>query len=423
MNTVLIIQIIIIIVLLVLSAFFSSCETAFSAAGPMKLRALADDGDKGAQRVLDILEKYPKFLSMVLIGNNLVNISASALMTTIAASTGVGWAVSAGTGLLTLLVLLFGEIIPKTWAKLNAEKIVVAYAPVVSFLMFVLTPVIFVIEKIAFVFMLIFGIDPRKKSSPITEGELRTVVDASQEEGVIEKEEREMINNVVDFGDAYCRDIMIPRIDMVMVEDVATYDEVRKIFKKNMYTRIPVYHEDTDNVVGVINMKEFLLLEEQEKANFKPSDIMREPFYTYEYKKTSDLLIELRSAGTALAMVLNEYGATEGMITMEDLLEEIVGEIRDEFDEDEKSWIQKRAENVYLLPGNMKLDDINDSLGCQLESEDYDTIGGLLIEKLDDRLPERGEQVVLDSGDILIVKRVSSNRVTEVILKLAPKEE
>ena len=194
-------------------------------------------------------------------------------------------------------------------------------------------------------------------------------------------------------------------------------------YEKNMYTRIPVYHEDTDNVVGVINMKEFLLLEEQEKANFKPSDIMREPFYTYEYKKTSDLLIELRSAGTALAMVLNEYGATEGMITMEDLLEEIVGEIRDEFDEDEKSWIQKRAENVYLLPGNMKLDDINDSLGCQLESEDYDTIGGLLIEKLDDRLPERGEQVVLDSGDILIVKRVSSNRVTEVILKLAPKEE
>ena len=417
-DPVIIIQIIVLFLLLILSAFFSSCETAFSSANPLRLRTLSEEGNKKADQALRILDRYPKFLSTILIGNNVVNISASALMTTIAVATGLPFAVSVGTGILTFIVLLFGEIIPKTWANLYAEKVVLAYSGIVRVLMVVLTPLIFVVEKIAYLFLRLFGIDPNKKKTSITESELRTIVEASHEEGVIEKEEREMINNVVDFGDSDARDIMIPRIDMVMVEDTATYDEIRKIFKKNMYTRLPVYHEDTDNVVGIINAKEFLLLEEQEKANFKPENIMREPFYTYEYKKTSDLLAELRSSNTNVAMVLNEYGATEGMITLEDLLEEIVGEIRDEFDEDEKSWIQKRSDSVYLVPGNMKLDDINDTLGCEMESEDYDSVGGLMIEKLDDRLPERGEQVVLEGGETLIAKRVSGNRVTEVIIKL-----
>ena len=414
----LLIQIPVLLILILLSAFFSSCETAFSSANPMKIRTLAEEGNKRAIPVLKILDRYPKFLSTVLIGNNIVNISASALMTTIALYTGLPWAVSAGTGILTFVVLLFGEIIPKTWANLYAEKVVLIYAPIVRILMIVLTPVIFIVDKIAYVFLRLFGINPNKKKTVITESELRTIVEASHEEGVIESKEREMINNVVDFGDSDAKDIMIPRIDMVMVEDTATYDEVRKVFKKNLYTRLPVYHENNDNVVGVINIKEFLLLEEQDRANFKPENIMREPYFTYEYKKTSDLLMELRASSTNVAMVLNEYGATEGMITLEDLLEEIVGEIRDEFDEDEKSWIQKRSDTVYLVPGNMKLDDINESLGCEMESEDYDSVGGLMIEKLDDRLPERGEQVTLEDGVILTAKRVSGNRVTEVIIKL-----
>ena len=423
-DPILIIQIVVLLLLILLSAFFSSCETAFSSANPMKVRTLADEGNKRAELVQKILNRYPKFLSTVLIGNNIVNISASALMTTLAIYTGLPWAVSAGTGILTFVVLLFGEIIPKTWANLYAESVALIYAPIVQFLMILLTPVIFIVDKIAYVFLRILGIDPKKKKAVITESELRTIVEASHEEGVIESKEREMINNVVDFGDSDARDIMIPRIDMVMVEDTATYDEVRKVFKKNMYTRLPVFHENNDNVVGVINIKEFLLLEEQDKPNFKPENIMREPYFTYEYKKTSDLLMELRASSTNVAMVLNEYGATEGMITLEDLLEEIVGEIRDEFDEDEKSWIQKRSDTVYLVPGNMKLDDINESLGCSLESEDYDSVGGLMIEKLDDRLPERGEQVTMEDGVVLSAKRVSGNRVTEVIIKLPePKEE
>lgn len=384
----------------------------------MRIRTLAEEGNKRAVLVQEILSAYPKFLSTVLIGNNIVNISASSLMTMIMVATGLPMAVSIGTGVLTFVVLLFGEIIPKTWANLYAEQAVMLYARIVRVLMILLTPVIFIVDKISYVFLRLFGIDPNKKKTVITENELRTIVEASHEEGVIESKEREMINNVVDFGDSYAKDIMIPRIDMVMVEDTAGYDEVRKVFKKNLYTRLPVFHENNDNVTGVINIKEFLLLEEQDRANFKPENIMREPYFTYEYKKTSDLLMELRASSTNVAMVLNEYGATEGMITLEDLLEEIVGEIRDEFDEDEKSWIQKRSDTVYLVPGNMKLDDINESLGCKMESEDYDSVGGLMIERLDDRLPERGEQVVLEDGVVLSAKRVSGNRVTEVIIKL-----
>lgn len=412
-----------IVILLILSAFFSSCETAFSSANQLRLRTLSEEGSKKADRALRILEKYPKFLSTILIGNNLVNISASALVTTLALSTGYPWAVSVATGVLTFIVLLFGEIIPKTWANLYAENIVLFYAPAVQVLMILLTPFIIVTEAIATVFLKIFGIDPKKKKTVITENELRTIVEASHEEGVIEEKEREMINNVVDFGDACARDIMIPRIDLVMVPDTATYDEVRKVFKKNLYTRIPVYRDSNDNVVGILNIKEFLLLDEQDKANFKPEDLMREPYYTYEYKKTSELMMELRAATNSAAIVLNEYGAAEGMVTMEDLLEEIVGEIRDEFDEEEDHLIQKKAENVYLLPGNMKLDDINNSLGCDLQSEDYDSIGGLMIELLDDRLPDRGEMVELPDGNTLTAKRIGGNRVTEVILKLKKKEE
>ena len=417
-DPVFIIRIIVLILLILLSAFFSSCETAFSSANPMRIRTLAEEGNKRAVLVQEILSAYPKFLSTVLIGNNIVNISASALMTMIMVATGLPMAVSIGTGVLTFVVLLFGEIIPKTWANLYAEQVVMLYARIVRVLMILLTPVIFIVDKISYVFLRLFGIDPNKKKTVITENELRTIVEASHEEGVIESKEREMINNVVDFGDSYAKDIMIPRIDMVMVEDTAGYDEVRKVFKKNLYTRLPVFHENNDNVTGVINIKEFLLLEEQDRANFKPENIMREPYFTYEYKKTSDLLMELRASSTNVAMVLNEYGATEGMITLEDLLEEIVGEIRDEFDEDEKSWIQKRSDTVYLVPGNMKLDDINESLGCKMESADYDSVGGLMIERLDDRLPERGEQVVLEDGVVLSAKRVSGNRVTEVIIKL-----
>ena len=415
-------QIVVLILLIVLSAFFSSAETAFSSANRIKMRSLADEGNKTAALVIKILDSYSKLLSAILIGNNVVNLSASSLATTIAIALskplGLKEALMTGlaTGILTVVVLLGGEIVPKTWANLNADKIVLVYAPIMRFLMVVLTPVIFIVDKISTAILRLFRIDPNKKNSTMTENELRSYVDVSHEDGVIEEEEKEMIYNVFDFGDSLAKDIMIPRIDMVSVEDTATHKEVMELFRENMYTRLPVYHNSTDNIVGIINIKDFLFVKDPEKFAIK--DIMRDAYYTYEYKKTSDLMMEMRKSSSNIALVLNEYGSTEGMITLEDLLEEIVGEIRDEYDEDEETLIQDLGDNTYVVPGGMKLDDINNSIDTNFTSEDYDSIGGLIIEKLD-KLPEEGETVTLDDGSQLTVKTVNQNRIEEVLMKLS----
>ncbi len=420
-------QLVILVVLVILSAFFSSAETAFSTANKIKMRALAEEGNKKAALVLKIMDSYSKLLSAILIGNNVVNLSASSLATTIAISLSepLGLQVSLmtglATGILTIVVLLGGEIVPKTWANLYADKIALTYAPIIRFLMIILTPFIFIVDKIALAILKLFRIDPSKKNNTMTESELRSYVDVSHEDGVIEEEEREMIYNVFDFGDSLAKDIMIPRIDMVTVEDTATYKEVMELFRENMYTRLPVYHDSTDNIIGIINVKDFLFVKDTEKFAIK--DIMRDAYYTYEFKKTSDLMMEMRKSSSNIALVLNEYGSTEGMITLEDLLEEIVGEIRDEYDEDEETLIQDLGDNTYVVPGGMKLDDINNSIDTNFSSEDYDSIGGLIIEKLD-KLPEEDETVELEDGTILTVKTVNQNRIEEVLMKLpSPVEE
>lgn len=414
-------QLIILVVLVILSAFFSSAETAFSTSNRIKMRSLAEEGNKNATLVLKILDSYSKLLSAILIGNNVVNLSASSLATTIAISLSEPLGLQASlmtglaTGILTIVVLLGGEIVPKTWANLYADKIALTYAPIIRFLMVALTPIIFIVDKIALGILKLFRINPNKKNNAMTESELRSYVDVSHEDGVIEEEEREMIYNVFDFGDSLAKDIMIPRIDMVSVEDNATYKEVMELFRENMYTRLPVYHDSTDNIIGIINVKDFLFVKDNESFTIK--DIMRDAYYTYEYKKTSDLMMEMRKSSSNIALVLNEYGSTEGMITLEDLLEEIVGEIRDEYDEDEETLIQNLGDNTYIVPGGMKLDDINNSIDTGFTSEDYDSIGGLIIEKLD-KLPEEGETVDLEDGTQLTVKTVNQNRIEEVLMKL-----
>ncbi|MBE5885760.1 MAG: HlyC/CorC family transporter [Lachnospiraceae bacterium] len=421
MSPAVIFQLVILILLIVLSAFFSSAETAFSSTNRIKMRTLAEEENKTAALVLKILDSYSKLLSAILIGNNVVNLSASSLATTIAIALSEPLGIQASlmtglaTGILTVVVLLSGEIVPKTWANLYADKIVLVYAPIISFLMAILTPVIFIVDKISTAILKLFRIDPNKKNSTMTENELRSYVDVSHEDGVIEEEEREMIYNVFDFGDSLAKDIMIPRIDMVSVEDTATYKEIMELFRENMYTRLPVYHDSTDNIIGIINVKDFLFVKDTEKFAIK--DILRDAYYTYEYKKTSDLMMEMRKSSSNIALVLNEYGSTEGMITLEDLLEEIVGEIRDEYDEDEETLIQDLGDNTYVVPGGMKLDDINNSIDTRFSSEDYDSIGGLIIEKLD-KLPEEGETVELEDGTKLTVKTVNQNRIEEVTMVL-----
>ena len=406
------IRLVLVILLLSLSAFFSSAETALTTVSKMRIRTLAEAGDKKAITLMKVIENPGKMLSMILVGNNIVNLSASSMMTTLTMELFGSKAVGAATGVLTLLILVFGEITPKTMATLNAERLSLAYAGIVYWLMRLLTPVIFLVNKLSTAVMFLLRVDPNKKPDAITEDELRTIVEVSHEEGVIESEEKKMINNVFDFGDAVARDVMVPRIDMVMVDVNATYKELIELFRKERFTRIPVYENSTDNVIGIINVKDFLLYDNAQKFSLR--DLLRQPLYTYEYKKTAELMVEMRKTSNNIIIVLDEYGATAGLITLEDMLEEIVGDIRDEYDEDEEDEVKEIAPNEYLVSGSAKLDDLNDRLDLELESEDYDSIGGLVIGLLE-HLPEEGEAV--DCGNIrLVVEHVEKNRIDKIRL-------
>ena len=400
-------QLLAIIILLCLSAFFSSAETALTTVNRIRIRTLAENGDRQAVTLTKVIEDQGKMLSAILIGNNIVNLSASSLATTFTIHVFDNKAVGIATGILTLVILVFGEITPKTLSTIYSEKIALKYSGVVYALMYVLTPVIFVVNKLSLGFLTLLRIDPNKKQDSITEDELRTIVEVSHEEGVIESEEKKMITNVFDFGDSLAKDIMVPRIDMVFVDVDMTYDELLELYKEERFTRMPVYEDTTDNVIGIINMKDLLLLED--KDSFSVRDYLRQPLYTYEFKKTSELMVEMRQTFNNIVIVLDEYGATAGLITLEDMLEEIVGEIRDEYDEDEEESLIELAPGEYLVEGSMKLDDLNDMLDLELESDDYDSIGGLVIGLLD-HLPDEGEEVT-HKGVRLVVEKVEKNRI------------
>mgnify|MGYP002673822951 FL=1 len=422
MDTSDIVQIISLIILLLLSAFFSSAETALTTVNKIRMRTLSEAGNKKADSVLRVTDNSGKMLSAILIGNNIVNLSASSIATSLAikhfGSVGAGIA----TGVLTLLVLLFGEITPKTKATLNADQMALSYATIIEFLMKLLTPVIFIINKLSLGILFLLRVDPNAKDNLMTEEELRTIVDVSQETGVIEHEERDMIHNLFDFGDSEAKEIMVPRIDMTFVSVDASYEEIISIFREDKFTRLPVYEDSTDNIIGILNMKDLLLCEDIE--NFSIRDILRKPYFTYEHKNTADLFIEMRKNSISLAIVLDEYGATAGLITLEDLLEEIVGEIRDEYDTDEVDAITKLSDREYMVLGSTSLDDVSDALGVEFTSENYDTISGFCLDHLD-HLPEKNEIILTENGVLLKIDKVDKNRIERVYIKLPapPKPE
>lgn len=407
------IQFIVLIILLFLSGFFSSAETALTTVSKITMRSMADDGDKRAALVLDVIENHKtKMLSAILIGNNIVNISASSLATTLAYSFG-GYMVSIVTALLTLIILVFGEITPKSMATLRAVNFSLSYIRIIRFLMTILTPFIFIINLISRGILVILRINPDEANQAMTEDELRTIVDVSHEDGVIESEEKEMIYNVFDLGDAKAKDVMVPRVHVTFADVNNTYAELIDIYKEDKFTRLPVYKDTTDNVIGTINMKDLLLFEDKE--HFKVRDILREAYFTYEYKNISELLVEMRDASINISIVLDEYGETAGIITLEDILEEIVGEIHDEYDENEEEFIRKVNDREYIVEGSVSLDDLNDRLELEdrhqeLESEDFDSLGGFMIEHLD-RLPEVGDEFTTEDGIRMVVEKLDKNRV------------
>ena len=410
-------RLIILFVLLLLSAFFSSAETAFTSLNKLRIKSMAEEGSKRAGLVLSLLDKNTKFLSTILIGNNIVNIAASALTTVFAQKLFGNTAIGIATGILTLLVLIFGEITPKTMASIHAEKMAFIYAPFINLLMILFTPLTFLVSGLAKGVMFILRINPNKSGAHMTENELLTIVEASAQEGVIEHDEHEMINNVVDFGDTVAKDVMVPAINMTCVEDTVTYDELISIFRKDQYSRMPVYHESHDNIIGIIWAKD-LLVKYNPKRPFKVTEYMREPFFTFETKKTSELMSELKDKYKSMAIVLDEYGITAGLLTIEDLIEEIVGEIRDETDTDEVDSVRRINETTFEAQGAASLDDVNKACGLDLKSDDYDSIAGHVINLLN-HLPAKGESIEWDNVRYTVAA-TAKNRVTKVKIELLP---
>lgn len=406
------VQVVILVILLGLSAFFSSAETALTTVNKIKMRSLADDGNKRAKIVLKLTDNPGKMLSAILIGNNIVNLSASSLTTTIAIGFGADIAVAIATGIITVLILIFGEITPKTVATINSEKLSLLYAYPIHFIKVVLTPISFLVNIMARIILFILRVDPNAKPDAMTEDELRTIVEVSHESGVIEEEEREMINNVFDLGDAKAKDVMVPRVNVVFADVESSYEELIDIFREHKFTRLPVYEETTDNVIGTINMKDLLLYDHKEEFSIR--EFLREAYFTYEHKIVSELLVEMREASYNIAIVLDEYGETAGLITLEDILEEIVGEIHDEYDEYEEDELLTRINDFeYILEGSISLDDLDDRLELKLESEEYDSLGGFIIENLD-RHPEVGDEITTEKGLRLVVDSLDKNRVQKV---------
>ena len=420
-------KLLILFILLLFSAFFSSAETCLTTVNKMRLKSMADEGNKKAALVLKLISNQTKMLSSILIGNNIVNLSASSLATTfainLAKKSGFSNATSlitgAATGIITILVIIFGEILPKSIATMNADKMSLIYSKPIYTLTVILGPFAYIFDKFSKLLLKIFHIDITKQPA-ITENELRTIVDVSHKEGVIESEERQMITNVVDFGASLAKDVMVPKMDVEFVELSLTYDELIESYSKEKFTRMPVYDDSRDNVVGIINLKDIFFYQ-GDKKDFKISDVMREAYFTYEYKKISELFFEMKEASIPMAIVLDEYGSTSGILTIEDLIEEIVGEIRDEYDANEEDDITKTDDGDYILLGVAKLDDIDEELGIKIESEDYDSIAGHIINLLD-HFPDAGETVSDDYAEYTVLE-AAKNHIDKVKLHLLPKPE
>ncbi|MDE6615614.1 MAG: hemolysin family protein [Lachnospiraceae bacterium] len=420
-------RITILLILLLLSAFFSSAETCLTTVSKMRIKSMADEGAKNAALVLKLIENPTKLLSTILIGNNIVNLSASSLTTSFA----IGLAKKAGlttmesavtglaTGILTILVIIFGEIVPKSFASMNSEKMALAYARPVYTLTNLLYPLSFLFDKLSKALIGIFQTNGQERPA-ITENELRTILDLSHEEGVIETVERKMITNVVDFGDSLAKDVMVPKMDVEFASVGLSYEELIECYSKEKYSRMPVFDDSRDNILGIVNLKDVFFYHGA-KEEFHINDVMREAYFTYEYKKISELFFEMKKNSITMSIVLDEYGSTSGIHTMEDLIEEIVGDIRDEYDFNEEDEITKIDDENYILLGIAKLDDIDEALGIKIQSEDYDSIAGHIINLLG-HFPDAGESAEDEYARYTVIES-SKTRIEKVKLHLLPRED
>ena len=393
------------------SAFFSASETALTSLSKMRLRNMVDDKIKNADKISKLLDDPNRLLSSILIGNNLVNNGASALTTALAIQIfngNAGSGATVATAIITIVILIFGEITPKTIAAQDAEKVALKVVNVLAVMVVIFRPLVMVLNVVTGGLIRLFGADPSVKVPLITEAELKTIVNVSHEEGVLESEERIMIDNIFNFGESRAKEVMTPRTDMVAVSCNVTYGEFVALVQEEGFSRVPVYKEDIDDIVGVLYVKDIFFLNKNE---FSAEKYMREPYFTYESKPVDELFAQMRTSRLAVAVVLDEYGGTAGLVTMEDIIEEVMGEIADEYDSEEPD-IEIIKENEFIVDGSLRLEEFNKLVDGKILSDEVDTIAGYVLVLLGN-FPTGGEVLEID-GLKMIIEQMDKNRIAKI---------
>lgn len=412
-------QIIALIVLVLASGFFSASETALMSVSKVRIRYLKDSGKPGASVVEKLLNSPKRLLSSILVGNNVVNIAATSISTSVCLKLFGKDGVLVATVFMTIVVLIFGEVTPKTIAANHKEAVALLFGKPLKWITIILKPFVAILNFVTNIIFKLFGITDEDTKSLVTEEDLKIMVNVGHEEGVLQIEEREIINNVFEFGDMQAEDAMIQRIEMVTIEDIDTYEEILEVFKTENLSRLPVFKETVDDIVGILNIKDVIFLSDEQIKNFNVKNYMREPFFTYEFKKITQLLEEMKLAKTQIAIVVDEYGGTSGLITIEDLVEVIVGDIEDEYDVEDED-IKYINEDEYIVDGSAKLNDLNEIMNINIESEEFDTISGYLMGYLNG-LPKEKHDIVINNIHF-IIENIDKNKINTIRIIKKQKE-
>ena len=401
---------ILLVLLVFMSAFFSSSETALINMSKIRLKHLVKEKVKNADKLEKLYEDSNKLIGAILIGNNIVNVATSSIATIITTSRFSNAGLGISVGLTTLVILIFGEITPKNLALKNSESISLFVAPIILFLVRIFTPILFILNSISNLLSALLGQRNDDKKPTITQDELKTIVDVSNQEGVLETDETEMIQNIFEFKDLTVDDIMIQRRDIVAISADMSYDEIIDVFKNRQLSRLPIYEDTIDDIIGVLYAKD-LFFTEQSKEDFDIKAVMREPVFVNEFVKISDFFKKMQQVKTHIAIVLDEYGGVAGIVTMEDLVESIVGDNYDEYDQQDEE-VRKLKENIYVINGNSKLTEIQDLLQVELVSKDYESLGGYLMDKMG-KIPTQGD-IYEDENFKFIISSMDKNRINKV---------
>lgn len=409
-----------------LSAYFMSSETAITAVSKVRLRQLENEGDERARKLNSLLKDSTRLLSTILLGNNIAQNALTAVLTAVTLrwlsnlDLNPGWAIPISTIISTFLILIFAEVTPKSYAFQRAEKVALFTATPLSILHKLFSPVAIVMTTVANLILKVFGLKLVNPEPFVTEEEIKTLVDIGEEEGIIEEEEREIIEGVFEFSETLAREVMVPRVDIVALDVNSTFEEAIDTINMSGHSRIPIYEETIDNIVGILYAKD--LLKYFGLKNPPPlKAIMRSPYYVPETKPIDELFREMRAQKIHMAIIIDEYGGTAGLVTIEDILEELVGEIMDEYDINEESMVKEIAPDEIIVDGRMNLEELNEMLGVNLPAEETDTIAGFVYDHIS-HIPKAGEEFEYD-GVLIRVEEVRGRRITKLRIKKVTRGE